>query len=117
MTQPDEPYEFATVDELTADMVSDVTEVVIIGPGKAVRVRGVTRFELLLNGKGTDDTAVIEQRMVSKCILEPKMTAAQVERWQKGSNPDGLKRVTEAIQRLSGMGKAAGKSDVAEVRD
>lgn len=107
--------EYASADDL---LVGGPPEDDIVLPsGRRVRVRGLTRFELLLSGKGTDDTAEIERRNVQVCMVEPKLTAAQVAKWQKSSTPDELGAVTAAIRRLSGLGEGAGKSRVAEVRD
>ena len=70
-----------------------------------------------MTGKGTEDVALIERRNVALCMVEPKMTEAQVEKWQKSSRPNSLGEVTRAIRDLSGLGEGAAKSDVAEVRD
>lgn len=109
--------EYASVDDLVIDEVTDNTKDVTLPGGKVVKVRGLTRFELLLSGKNTDDTALIERRNVSTCMVEPRMSLAQVEAWQKAKNPVALGLVTAAIRDLSGMGKDAAKSNVDEVRD
>ncbi len=102
--------EYASVEDLTtAD--EPATEDVELPGGKAVRVRGMTRMELMLSRKGADDPAVIEQRMLSYCLVEPRMTAKQVEAWQKASGPMVIAPVTEKIRELSGLGAGADKSD------
>lgn len=108
---------YATADDLAADEVSSNTKDVTLPNGKVVKVRGLSRFELLLNGKGTEDPAVIECRNIATCMVEPPMTVKQVEAWQKRSGPKTLAVITEAIRDLSGLGEGAGKSDVAEAGD
>lgn len=86
--------------------------------GQTVKVRGLTRFELILNGKDTEDAALIERRNVATCMLEPPMTVKQVEQWQKApGSVKPLAAITAAIRDLSGLGEGAGKSDVAEAGD
>jgi hypothetical protein len=104
--------EYASVDDLVADEVTDNTADVTLPGGRVVKVRGLTRYELLLNGKNTDDVALIERRNVATCMVEPPMTEKQVEQWQKAKNPIALGLVTTAIRDLSGLGEGAGKSDV-----
>lgn len=104
--------DYASIDELTCDEVSDNTADVTLPNGKVVKVRGLTRYELLLNGKNTDDVLVIERRNVATCMVEPRMTEKQVEAWQKAKSPAALGLVTKAIRDLSGLGEGAGKSDV-----
>lgn len=109
--------EYASIEDLTSDEVSDNTQDVTLPGGKVVKVRGLTRYELLLNGKNTEDAALIERRNVATCMVEPRMSEAQVEKWQKAKNPIALGLVTTAIRDLSGLGEGAGKSDVDQVRD
>lgn len=109
--------EYASIDDLLTGGVADDAQDVTLPDGKVVRVRGLSRYELLLTGKGTDDTALIERRNVARCLVAPKMTEKQVEAWQKASRPDVFGVLTAAIRELSGLGEGARKSDVVEVRD
>jgi hypothetical protein len=102
--------EYASIDELTAVDEPEIRDVELPN-GKAVQVRGMTRFEMMLSRKGTEDSAVVEQRMLSYCLVEPRMTVKQVEAWQKASGPMVMAPVTEAIRELSGLGEGADKSD------
>jgi hypothetical protein len=104
--------EYASLADLTADQLSDHTEDVPYGAGLVVKVRGMSRFEMMLSRKDTDDAGEIERRMLSYCLLEPKITVKQAEAWQKGTDPMALVPVTEAIRRLSKLGEGADKSDV-----
>lgn len=102
--------EYASLEDLVEPV--DATEDVEIGNGRKVKVRGLTRYELLLNAKGTDDGALIERRNLVTCVVEPKLTLAQAEKWQKSSPPKVIGNVTDTIRRLSGLAEGAQKSDV-----
>lgn len=109
--------EYASIDDLGED-VSEDTRDVTLPNGRKVKVRGLSRFELIVNGKGTEDGALIERRNVAACMVEPRMTLAQVEAWQKKAPAGGaFKAISEAIRDLSGLGEGADKSDLREVRD
>ena len=110
-----EVIEYASADDLfEMDDPTSATADVMLPRGKRVKVRGMTRYELMLTRKGTEDAAEIERRMISMCLIEPRMTGAQVDRWQKSTGPMVMAPVTEAIRRLSGLGDDADKSDVQE---
>jgi hypothetical protein len=100
--------------KLIKDRISiNTAEVEIPGVGKVV-VRGLSRYELLLSGKNTEDVAVIERRTLATALVDPRMSEADVEQWQKNSPASEIGPVTKAIQTLSGLGEGAGKSDVSE---
>jgi len=103
---------YASVADLTADQLSGDAEDVELPGGKFVRVRGMSRYEMMLSRKDTDDPGEIERRMVSYCLVEPRMTVKQAEAWQKATDPMAMVPVTEAIRRLSKLGEGADKSDV-----
>lgn len=107
---------YASPDDLTRPFEIPSADV-RLPSGVLVRVRGLTRIELILNGKGTEDADEIERRNVATCMLRPTMTREQVRKWQKSSLPGDLAAVTNKIRDLSGLGEGAPKSDVAEVRD
>lgn len=108
---------YSTVDELvTGDLGGG--EDVTLPSGRVVKVRGLSRYELIMNGKGTEDAALIERRNVACAMLEPKMTVGQVEAWQRASRAGGdLRALSEVIRDLSGIAEGAQKSEVAEVSD
>lgn len=110
----DEPgVQYATADDLTTEG-HDLADVPLSN-GRVVQVRSYTRFELVNAGKGTEDPALIERRILGWCMVQPAMTPKQVETWQKTSKPHDIAAVISKIRELSGMGEGAGKSDVAEV--
>lgn len=108
--------EYATLDDLTADVVTDHTADVELSNGMIVTVRGLSRHELLHSGKGTDDVAEMERRNLVACVVVPAgLTLSKALAWQKGSGPGDIAKVTAAIRELSGLAEGAGKSPVAEV--
>lgn len=105
--------EYASADDLITDDGPAETKDVTLPNGKVVKVRGLTRFELILSGKNTEDAALIERRNVSMCLVEPRMSIGQVEAWQKRpGSVRALADVTAAIRELSGLGEGADKSDL-----
>jgi hypothetical protein len=109
--------EYASFDDLVSGVLEDGAEDLTLPSGKVVRVRGLSRHELIFNGKGTEDTALIERRNVVACLVEPKLTLPQVEQWQRTSPAGGdLRVLSEKIRDLSGLGEGADKSDLREVR-
>lgn len=74
-----------------------------------VRIRGLSRIEVMLVQKA-EGLPAQEARMLRYGMVEPKLTEAEAEKWQKAS-PGGtggeLELVTERISHLSGMTPAA----------
>lgn len=104
------PKRRATFDDLVAANVLGETAEVETAGGVVV-VRGLSRYEIHLGGKGTDDAAVIEARNLSYAVLDPPMTFGQAMMWIKGSKAGGdVARVSRAIRDLSGLGPGADKS-------
>jgi hypothetical protein len=103
----------------TEDLVENGHDLddVELSNGRKVQVRSYTRYELVNAGKGTEDPALIERRILGWCVVQPAMTAKQVEQWQKTSKPGDIAAVITRIRELSGMSEGAAKSDVVEVRD
>lgn len=82
-----------------------------------VTVRGLTRFELLLAGKIADgDVATTEQHMVSMGLVDPELTPAEVEQWQKCSPAGEIAPVVAMINELSGVTREAQKEAYKSVR-
>lgn len=100
---------------LTAPRIES-EDLTIPGVG-VIKVRGLSRFELHVSGKGTEDGSLIERRMVAAAMVDPEMTVADVEAWQKAATAGEFKAVTEKIRDLSGLAEGADKSSVSEARD
>jgi hypothetical protein len=103
--------QLATFDDLIAGAGPVEVQAVTLSTGNVVKVRGMTRFEIHLGGKDTDDAAVIESRNLSYGLVEPKITPAQALHWMKTAPAGGdVARVSRKIRDLSGLGPGADKS-------
>ncbi|HET9876920.1 MAG TPA: hypothetical protein VFQ37_14335, partial [Mycobacterium sp.] len=87
-----------------------------------VRVRGISRVELLGIRKATDDSTMdgprvldLERRMVALAMVDPVMTEAQVGEWQKVAPAGEVDKISNAISELSGLVEGAPKSGVQTV--
>lgn len=91
-------------------------DVEIPGVG-TVRVRALTRAEVMRARRiGQDDPAVLEQQMLSAGMVDPVMSATDVQRWQEAAPADELSPVTDAILGLSGLADKAAKDAYADFR-
>jgi len=88
-------------------------DVEIPGVG-TVRVRGLTRWELLTAGQGAKetDTLIVERRMLAFGMVDPALTEAEAGQWQKCSPASEIQPVVAKINELSGVGQGANKSDL-----
>jgi hypothetical protein len=107
--------EYASADDLFGGDL-ETADVELPG-GRRVKVRGMSRYELHLSGKGSEDSADIEAKILTMCVVEPALTAKQAEAWLKSATPGALAKVLTRIRELSGLAEGADKSDVAPVRD
>jgi hypothetical protein len=105
--------EYASVEDLTADEVTTVDRGLRAAERQEGPVRGMSRWELQQIGKGTDDPSVAEARMLTYCMIQPRMSEAQVTAMQKGKAPGFLGPFMGRIRTLSGLDEGAAKSDVA----
>lgn len=103
--------EYASADDLLAETADNAAVDFILSSGKTVRLRGLTRAEHLWIGKGTDDPAEIEARMLSKALVSPAMSVAKVKQWQSTGSSKAVSEISDKIQGLSGFGEGAAKSD------
>jgi len=81
-----------------------------------VRIRGLSRAEVLAAQK-LGDVAKSDRFMVSRALLEPTLTEADVQAWQESSSAGEIEGLTVAIATLSGLGVGASKSGVSGVRE
>lgn len=104
-----------------ADTDSGMPEGEVEIPGKGtVRVRGLSRYEVMLMRKATDGVdsidgsraLVIEQAMLSMAMVEPPATKEEVAAWQKVAMAGELEPIVNKVQELSGMLDDAPKSGV-----
>lgn len=105
--------EYLTADALIA-IASPEDDLVLPGVG-TVRLRGLSRAALFANGKGTEDSNVIETRNLISCLVEPKLTREQAEAFMKAAPAGTAGLISNKIRELSGLAEGAAKSDVDQV--
>ncbi len=84
------------------------------GEGDFVVVRGLSRAEMHA-GKAIEERkggAAQEAFLLSRAMGDPPLTVEAAAEWQKGSPFGEINTVQLTINRLSGIGKGAAKSDV-----
>lgn len=109
---------YASADDLATGDLDLEGEDLKLPSGRLVRVRGLSRQEIIGHGQDGATGDLIERRNILACLLQPKMTPAQVERWQKTDSAGGdLRVLSEKIRDLSGLGQGAQKSRVAPAGD
>lgn len=105
------PGPIANFQSLTAGETE--TALVRLDNGSAVRVRGLTRYELLLSSQSERTNVDGEAWNLHTCLVEPQLTLGQATAWQKRSSAGGdIARVTIAIRDLSGLGEGADKRNL-----
>jgi len=82
-------------------------EVELEGVG-TVRVRGLSRIEAMLVQKA-DGVEAMERRIIAYGMVDPEVTEAEAERWQKASAAGELEAVTTKISELSGIAPTSAK--------
>ncbi len=92
-------------------------EAVVDIPGEGqVRVRGLTRVEVVGLQALPKETGLIERRIIQLGMVDPTLTEADVEAWY-GTAPAGhTDLIVNEVSRLSGIGEGAAKSGVPPVR-
>lgn len=105
---------YASAEEFGEGSLDDLAEPFALPSGRMVKVRGLSRHELLKNGKDADgDTRLHEIFNVMSCVVLPQFSRAQVEAWQRRDLAAGdFKALSEKIRELSGLGEGADKSDI-----
>lgn len=93
----------------------ETAEVEIEGVG-TITIRGLSRAEYL-SVQDQSDPLKAERRTLSRAMVDPVMTEADIAAWQKASGPMEINAVAMKVNELSGIGQGADKSDVPEVRD
>ena len=86
-----------------------VEEIEVPGIG-TVKVRGLTRGEVLEFNDRKLSEVEGERFMLAKALVEPKMTEEDIAQWQAVSPPNEIGAVVEGVLRLSGLNKDAQKA-------
>jgi hypothetical protein len=83
-----------------------------VRPGKWMRLRALSRAEMTRGQRLEENRAKQEQYLVSTASVNPKLTEADVAKWQRSSAFMELEQVGRKINELSGIKKGADKSDL-----
>lgn len=108
---------YATLQELTAPAtpVSSREEDYTMDSGLTVKIRPLTRLEVLgVNKLQGLETAQKEQKYLSMAMVLPRMTEADVRRWQMASAAGDLEPLVERVQIISGLTKKGAKATAEE---
>lgn len=71
--------------------------------GSYVRVRALTRGELVRMVEGDPDAEVVNARAIAAAMLEPKVTEEEAAEILEKKSMSATKRITDAIMELSGI--------------
>lgn len=90
-----------------------------------IRVRGLTRTEVLSVRKAADNAGtvdgprvlVLERKLLSAGMVDPKLSEDDVRTWQNVCPAGQLEPVTEKIQELSGLLEGSEKAAFQGVRE
>jgi hypothetical protein len=80
-----------------------------------VRVRGLSRAEVLSVQQTQGAAAAIERKMLALALLDPKLTEKEVQKWQEASDAGEIEPVTNKVVELSGMDPEAAKQKYKEM--
>lgn len=76
----------------------------------AVKVRPLTREQILVLRSIGGDPAKFEQKLLAYAMVDPVLTEAEVKEWQKHSPPMEIEAVTDKVMEISGLKEAAEKA-------
>lgn len=100
-----------TRDEILARTVGH--EVVDLPGGGQVKVRALTRDEVLASqDEYEDDAAGRDSYIVATALVEPVMSVEDVQAWGSAGAAGDLVAITEKVAELSGLKQGAPKSGV-----
>jgi hypothetical protein len=97
-----------TREQLLARKVAGKTEIVDLGDGSEVVVRGLTRGEAGRVGK-IEDEQEVEVTALHLALVEPAMSLDDIRAWQEQDESGVIQRVVDAVQRLSGTAPGQAK--------
>jgi hypothetical protein len=87
-------------------------------PGLGVlRIRGLSRGEVLAAQHDDPTLAVFERRLLAHGIVDPKLTVTDVGRWQEASPAGEMEPLIKRIEGLSGIGGRIEKDIYESFRD
>ena len=82
-----------------------------------LRIRGLSRGEVLAAQHDDPRLAVFERRLLARGVVDPKLTETDVGRWQEASPAGEMEPLIKRIERLSGIGSEVEKGAYESFRD
>lgn len=76
-------------------------------PAGTVRVRALSRAEVLSLAPLAGDAQEIEVRVVAWGLIDPALSVDEVRDWQKATTGEAITAISDAVAKLSGMGPDA----------
>lgn len=121
MTEPTAPEpRYASLADLLSPAAADAAaleEDFQLPSGLVVRIRPLTRAEVFtFSGKNMPPDQQ-EVRMLSKALVLPRMSEADVRKWQSTAVAGELQGLTEYCQEISGMSRKGEKAAAREFPD
>lgn len=104
---------YASVDELLTvkpEGATDEEDFTLPATGLVVRIRPLTRAEVLKINNQDLGLAEREQRYTSKAMVEPRMTVEAVKRWQEYGHAGDMGELIDRIGTISGLTKGGEKA-------
>lgn len=97
---------------------SRLTERDVEVPGVGtVRVRALSRAEVLKVKDKPLDESRMERMLLSYALIEPELTEAEIGEWQAASEAGEIEAVCKEVMELSGLGVDSAKEAYKSVRD
>lgn len=81
-----------------------------------MQVRALTRAEALSVQGVEMDVEVLEQKLISMALVDPKLTEVEVKEWQACASAGEIQVIVEAIVRISGLEGYSAKAAYANFR-
>jgi hypothetical protein len=78
--------------------------------GGKVRVRSLSRDEILIVRGLGNDPGKFERKLLSFAMVDPTLTEAEVRAWQQNSDPMEIEDVTDMVMEISGLKERADKA-------
>lgn len=118
-TIPTGPPRYASLADLTAPAAPPASreEDFELESGLSVRIRPLTRMEVMVIGKRDLPTDKKEAAYMAKALVLPAMTEEDVKKWQVNSSAGDMQELVERVQEISGMSKKGAKASAKEFPD
>lgn len=82
-----------------------------------VRVRGLSRAEVLTLSEMKGDTGRLERAIIRLGVADPQLSDGEVAAWYESAPAGHTDLIVDAVSVLSGMSKEAPKSGVLGIRE